>query len=306
MDSILIDSFLTVAETKSVSKAAEILFKSQPVVSRHIIALEKELGYELFKPNVRPMTLTPEGEFFLYGVQKARIIMKETSCRIHALKEGYEGTLKVCTHPGQLFLFDLIPVLREFQEKYPKIQVQLEADYSGELSRRLNDKRCDCVYWRWEEYEDENREYSDFSTSKNGLLTLPDHPCSKIDPADLSLHDFSEDAFILLSEEFAPGLAKRMLRLCHADHFDPKILIAPDLDTSLLWVCMKRGILAVNSRTIVRTSPSFRFFQIPQFKTTNFSFIWQKDNTNPCLDTFLSFSQDYHRRHKKELIDSYL
>ncbi len=157
MDLILLESFVTVAETKSVSKAAEILFKSQPVVSRHIISLEKELGYDLFLRNVRPMTLTSEGKLFLDGILKSRIIMQETFRRIEALKNGYEGTLNICTHPGQLFMYDLVPVLRAFQEKYPNILVNIEANYSGELSRRLRDKRCDCVYWRWEEYQDENR-----------------------------------------------------------------------------------------------------------------------------------------------------
>ena len=306
MDLIQIESFVTVAETKSVSKAAEILFRSQPVVSRHIISLEKELGYELFEPGIRPMTLTAEGKLYLEGVQKSRIIMRETASRINALKKGYEGTLNICTHPGQLFTLDLVPVLMEFQEKYPRILVDLRAAYSGEITRRLQDGRCDCAYWRWEEYRSDSRDRLVFSTSKNGLLTLKDHPCSGKNPDELTLRDFSEDSIILLSEEFAPGLAKRMLRLCHEDHFDPKILIAPDLDTSLLWLSMNRGIIAVNSRAIARSASSFRFFLIPRFKTTDFCFIWEKDNPNPCLEVFRSFAQEYYRQHKKELIDTYL
>lgn len=306
MDLQLIECFIAVAETGSVSKAAEQLFKSQPVVSRQIMSLEKELGYDLFLHNVRPMTLTKEGEIFLEGVKKTKIIMLEANDRIKALKKGYEGALNICTHPGQLFLADLIPVIVEFQEKYPKIQVGVEANYSGELSRRLHDKRCDCVYWRWEEYSDPDREHLDFSTSKNGMLTLKDHPCTKKDPSEISLHDFSEDVIILLAEQFAPGLAKRMLRLCHEDHFDPKILIAPDLDTSLLWVTMKRGIIAVNSRVIIREHPDFHFFYIPQFKSSDFCFIWEKDNPNPCLKVFLEFAEEYRKKHKSELSDSYL
>ena len=96
-----------------------------------------------------------------------------------------------------------------------------------------------------------------------------------------------------------------MIRLCHEDHFDPKIIVAPDLDTSLLWVCMKRGIIAVNSRTIVRDNPAFHFFMIPQFRSTNFSFIWEKENVNPCLKAFVEFAENYRNHHKEELRDAY-
>ncbi len=306
MDLLLVECFVKVAETGSVSKAAELLFKSQPAVSRQIIALEKELGYDLFKRNERPMTLTKEGELFLEGVKKSKIIMQETENRINAMKQGYIGEVNICTHPGQLFLSDLVPLVLAFQKQYPEILVRVEANYSAELNRRLNDRRCDCVYWRWEEYQDPNRSYLDFSSSRNGLLTLADHPLTKKDPAEISLNDFANDCIILLAEEFAPGLFRRMMRLCHESHFDPQILIAPDLDTSLLWVSMRRGIIAINSRSIIRDHSSFHYFYIPQFKSTNFSFIWKTDNDNPSLSVFLEFAEEYRKKHKNELTDSYL
>lgn len=61
-----------VAKTKSINKAAENLFMSQPNLSRAIKELEEELGIEIFKRTSKGITVTDEGEEFL---QYARRIL---------------------------------------------------------------------------------------------------------------------------------------------------------------------------------------------------------------------------------------
>lgn len=43
-----IEAFLTIVRTGSISAAAEVLYVTQPALSRRIRALEQELGYQLF------------------------------------------------------------------------------------------------------------------------------------------------------------------------------------------------------------------------------------------------------------------
>lgn len=54
--------FYTVAKTKSISKAAEMLYVSQPAVSYSIKSLEASLGGALFFRTPRGVELTPEAE----------------------------------------------------------------------------------------------------------------------------------------------------------------------------------------------------------------------------------------------------
>jgi DNA-binding transcriptional LysR family regulator len=60
-----IETFVTVAETRSVSRASARLRVAQPALSRQIKSLEDELGTALFARTARGMTLLPEGEIFL-------------------------------------------------------------------------------------------------------------------------------------------------------------------------------------------------------------------------------------------------
>jgi DNA-binding transcriptional LysR family regulator len=61
---------ITIAETKSLNKAAERLYVSQPSLTSAVKELEKELGITLFYRSGRGVTLTNDGtEFLLYARQ---------------------------------------------------------------------------------------------------------------------------------------------------------------------------------------------------------------------------------------------
>ncbi len=62
--------FITIAEVKSINKAAEQLYVSQPSLTSAVQELEKELGITLFFRSGRGVTLTNDGsEFLLYARQ---------------------------------------------------------------------------------------------------------------------------------------------------------------------------------------------------------------------------------------------
>ena len=66
-----IEAFLTVAERRSVSAAAAVLYVTQPALTTRIKKLERELGIELFVRTARGMRLTAEGRAFRPHAQRA-------------------------------------------------------------------------------------------------------------------------------------------------------------------------------------------------------------------------------------------
>ena len=65
-----INYFITIAEMKSLNKAAEQLYVSQPSLTTAIKELEKELGVTLLHRGGRGVALTNDGiEFLLYAKQ---------------------------------------------------------------------------------------------------------------------------------------------------------------------------------------------------------------------------------------------
>ncbi len=296
MDSLKLECFLAVAELHSYSKAANMMFRNQSVLSRQIMALEEELGVQLFYRKGRTVTLTPAGRVFEAGIHKISNMYKVLLDDVHAALEGYSGEIKICTHPGNLYHTDLVPLVQEFERVHPGINVALSTAYSGDVNKQLDDRRIDFVFWRWEEYFSDRRDYMSLSSVESGLLVLPDHPMAGVEAGKAKLSDFRDDTFIVLPDQSAPKLGHRLVRFCHDAGFEPKLLVAPDLDTSLLWVAANRGIMAMNGRGICADSKVFKYIVMPQFGTTEFSFIWDRENSNPSLRLFLSFVEEYKSR----------
>lgn len=298
MDTLRINCFLAVAELRSFSKAAESLFKSQSVVSRQIQAMEEELGVQLFIRSSRDVILTPAGRIVENGLRSMGNYYRKIMDDARATQSGYIGEIRICTHPGSIYCDTLVPVVLAFERAHTDIQISLRCDYSGNISRQLDEHRADLAFWRWEEYTDPRRDSICTSSLPSGFVLYADHPLASRPAASLSLKDFKNEVIFILGPQTAPGLERRMLRRCVEAGFEPKMIEVPNLDTAHLWVAAKRGILATQSQSVCVQNPAFRFVPLPEFGETNFSFIWDKSNTNPSLAIFLDFLRRYQREHE--------
>lgn len=69
-----LEAFVKVTESGSFSKAAKLLFLTQPTVSAHISSLEKELDSRLFVRNTKEVKLSEEGkQLYQYARQMVEL-----------------------------------------------------------------------------------------------------------------------------------------------------------------------------------------------------------------------------------------
>ena len=85
-------AFITVAETRSFSRSAELLHVSQPALSAQIREFERRLGFALFVRTSRRVELTTEGSLFL---ERARRLVTETEWVNHAAREIRINQLRI-------------------------------------------------------------------------------------------------------------------------------------------------------------------------------------------------------------------
>lgn len=105
MDLSEIETFLTIVNTKSITRTADMLFLSQPTVSHRLKTLEKELGFPLVvrKKGFKTVELTPKGSEFVSIAERFTSLWKETQ----ALSQNRESTLLSigCTDSLNVALF---------------------------------------------------------------------------------------------------------------------------------------------------------------------------------------------------------
>lgn len=136
MDILNLSAFISVSEKQSFSKAAELLFITQPAVSKRIAALETELNTRLFDRIGKQVQLTEAGRALLPGALRILAELEESKRAISNLNEKVCGKLSIATshHIG---LHRLPPVLRAFTRKFSDVDLDIQFMDSEEA--------CNCV-----------------------------------------------------------------------------------------------------------------------------------------------------------------
>lgn len=132
----------TIAETKSISKAAKKLFIAQPSLSQAVQKIEESLGIKLFVRKHDGMMLTLAGEKYYMAANEILNIYNDFQndvTYINNLKKG-KITMGITGFMGTYLLPVLIP---KFKEDYPNIELNIREENTNALEQLLLDGSID-------------------------------------------------------------------------------------------------------------------------------------------------------------------
>ncbi|MDX8515579.1 LysR family transcriptional regulator [Mesorhizobium captivum] len=141
----LLKTFLAVAHTRNVTRAAAEVHLAQSSVSDQIQALEAELGASLFTRSRQGLELTPAGEALKPYAEQLLALADDARAAIDAAKGEAAGRLAI----GALETIASAKLpgwLADFQAAHPDIDIKLKIAGSGELLRRLGDGEIDVAF----------------------------------------------------------------------------------------------------------------------------------------------------------------
>lgn len=141
IDSITIQSFISVAKTGSFTKAAERIGRTQSAISQQMSKLEDILGKSLFVRG-KSFTLTPEGEIFLGYAKQIFALHREAMDRFK--EPELEGEVRFGLPEDFASVF-LSGVLADFARIHPRILLDIECDLTLNLFNRFKKKEFDLV-----------------------------------------------------------------------------------------------------------------------------------------------------------------
>lgn len=124
MDLRQIRTFITVADLRTVSAAAEHLHTTQPALSRQIANLEADFGVKLFDRIGRRLSLTSEGAELLVNCRGLLNAARALGDQAEGLRRGDAGVLRVAASPH--LIEGLFPdFLHDYGKRYPNVHVRL-------------------------------------------------------------------------------------------------------------------------------------------------------------------------------------
>jgi len=135
-------ALLAIAETGSVTRAAEMLHIVQPAVSRQLRLLEEEMGTALFERGHHGMGLTNAGKVLAAHAVRALSELDMAKAEIVPDPSAVIGTVTIGFLPSTADLL-VAPLMWKLKQKYPQLTMSISVAYSAYLRQRLEDGDVD-------------------------------------------------------------------------------------------------------------------------------------------------------------------
>ncbi|MCI6886807.1 MAG: LysR family transcriptional regulator [Lachnospiraceae bacterium] len=219
---------LAIAAHKSIGKAADSLYISQPSLSKYLKNLEKELGSPLFYRKDNAYIPTYLGERYLHYAEQIASCGEQWSREYDDITHREHGRLNIAI-PIMLGSVIIQPTLPEFHSRYPYVTVNVMEEVNFVAEATLKNHSIDLTIYNVHEFPT-LLDYQILRTEQMVLILSPDHPLAAhaIPKAgfshpwiDLSL--FAQENFILLyPDQNSGGIA---LKLFEDYHINPPVLL---------------------------------------------------------------------------------
>jgi len=129
--------FLTVANEKSFSRAAEKLLRTQPAVSLAVQRLEQELGEKLIDRSAKDLFLTDAGRTVLEYARRFQSLQLELDNSLAELRDNSAGRLIIGANESTSLY--LLRHIERYRALYPRVKVQVRRSLSSKLPGELLD-----------------------------------------------------------------------------------------------------------------------------------------------------------------------
>lgn len=134
--------FHTVAKQLSFTKAAELLFMTQPAVTFQVKQLEEHFNTRLFERSHGKITLTPAGDLALDYAERILNLTAEMEARISELTGQVSGPLLIGASTT-IAEYMLPRLLGEFKQKHPDTQARLTVANSETIENKVAEHTLD-------------------------------------------------------------------------------------------------------------------------------------------------------------------
>lgn len=278
--------FITAAKCLNFSKAADMLYISQPALSKQIKIIEEELGVILFVRNSRHIQLTPPARILLKEFERIYNEYNIAVAKAQNSYQGLSGNLNIGILEGTR-VGDLFPgVLRYFSEYFPNVKVDMRNYSFMGLIEKLNSGELDLIITlNFDVAGKKGIESRIIENTKDHVVVNNKHRLANASFVKLS--DFKDDLFIMVSEEDSVESPKLILDAFKREGIMPKIRFAPSIQAEMLWVEAGVGVCILDSRNIMYENPEVRFLEVEQLSDPSLTLAWNLDNYNPLKATFI-------------------
>ncbi len=191
--------FYTVSKQLSFTKAADILYMTQPAVTFQVKQLEEHFNTRLFERSHGKISLTPVGELVMGYAERILALNGEMEARVGELTGQVTGPLMIGASTT-IAEYQLPRILGEFKDRFPQVQARLTVANSETVVAKVADHSLDVGLI---EAPSHNPNLTMLACCEDELVMIcpPDHPLAK--KSSVTATEIAEQAYV--SREHGSG-----------------------------------------------------------------------------------------------------
>lgn len=283
-----LECFLTLSQTMSFTRTAQMHFITQPALSRSISAMENELNATLVERKGHRISLTPSGEAFVEecknligayqrGVEKVKVITQGTAgtVRIGVAYDSYEPLA--------------IQIIRALDTQHSDIYIDMKFSSAAGLIKLVDENLVDIVVASG---KSKHRHVKSKLLEKRPLYAVmpSNHPLAE--RSEISLSELHNENFLAISHVTSYPGYESIIDMCTRSGFSPFIVREADTVSSLLMlVGSGMGVTILYKEHEPISNNQLSFVPLTEGYTFNRYLIWN-DNNNPCLKAVIDVANE--------------
>ncbi|NLI22319.1 MAG: LysR family transcriptional regulator [Clostridiales bacterium] len=231
--------FVQLAQTGNYSEAAAQLFISQSSLSKHIMAMEKELGVPLFIRSTRSIRLSHAGELLLPGAIK-----------ISQMYEGCVGNLKrqlekaperiIIASTSHMVEYGITDAIAQFKREYYAIKLDVITERHDVLKSLLLKQKADFIWIGEPEGESSDPSMHHIPFLDESLVAMVNSASAHRYPNPMNVTELAQaDIFMQDKSSVEQDL---FIAFCRQNNFEPEITSVSGARMQILAVTANTGI----------------------------------------------------------------
>ena len=254
-----IDCFLSVYRTRSFTKAANMLYISQPAISQSVSKLEEELGFSLFRRAGSTLHVTEGGRRFYTFIENARQEYEDMLADVRR-DERRGGVLRVgCPETWDPRRFTGL-IAEPLSQARPEIRLEVEARKLSELIVALQSGDIDVAVT-----------HGFFTPAIYGLVTrrICDTGCGVLYSRERfgevhRMEELRDAAFLLFDDDITRRFTGLIRDICARHGFRPEVRTFDRLPTALFAAARGEGVMLFSDWDSAARNGSFGYLRLPE------------------------------------------
>lgn len=184
---------VTLHKTHNISKTAELLYVSQPTLTKRIQVIEDELGIPLIVRSRKGSVFTAEGERIAQKAESIVAAIQEIKEDVDKRNKGAKGVLRLGV-PYSYVRYVLPALMAEYVKTRPGVEFDVITGLSDELTRRVEDDTLDLTFARYNAFD---THLERVKVSEDQVYAVYNRPFTIEELPTLPFIEFSKNPMIL-------------------------------------------------------------------------------------------------------------